>query len=212
MFVYRRVLYKVAHCGDRQRLTEAPHNTRSLIHNLIHTWGYRRCPTAADQWWHDTLYEEHVQLTHAGETPSCNSPQTKPAIMQFRGVYYSFGHTKHIFLCRLYTGCFFPTWPTFQSVVIALSERHSHCDRDLSLSPRIQACWGVQQCLWVSVNPLKPELNPICCLLALLGANHFLHVSRIKVKLLTRRLLMSYIYGAPILDVSRSHTKTHHSR
>jgi len=25
-------------------------------------------------------------------------------------------------------------------------------------------------------------------------------------------LLMSYIYGAPILDVSRSHTTTHHSR
>ena len=61
-------------------------------------------------------------------------------------------------------------------------------------------------------NPLNPELNPICCLLTLLGANHFLHVSRIKFKSLTLRLLMSYIYGAPILDVSRSHTTTHHSR
>ena len=62
-------------------------------------------------------------------------------------------------------------------------------------------------------NPLNAELNPICCLLALLGAHHFLHVSRIRVKSLTFRLLMSYIYiyGAPILDVSRSHT-THHSR
>jgi len=29
---------------------------------------------------------------------------------------------------------------------------------------------------------------------------------------LTLRQLMSYIYGAPILDVSRSHTTTHHSR
>jgi len=56
-------------------------------------------------------------------------------------------------------------------------------------------------------NPLNPELNPICYLLALLGFHHFLHVSRI-----TLRLLMSYIYGAPILDVSRSHTTTHHSR
>ena len=63
-----------------------------------------------------------------------------------------------------------------------------------------------------SINPLKPELNPICYLLALLGAHHLLHVSRIKVKLLTFRLLMSYIYGAPILDVSRSHTTTQHSR
>ena len=61
-------------------------------------------------------------------------------------------------------------------------------------------------------NPLNPELNPICYLLALLGAHHFLHVSRIRVKLLTFRLLMSCIYGAPILDVSRSHTTTQHSR
>ena len=44
------------------------------------------------------------------------------------------------------------------------------------------------------VNPLNPELNPICYLLALFGAHHFLHVSRIRVKLLTFRLLMSYIY------------------
>jgi len=66
----------------------------------------------------------------------------------------------------------------------------------------------------VNVNPLNPELNPICYLLALLGAHNFLHVSRIRVKLLTFRLLMSYIYiyGAPILDVSRSHTTTQHSR
>jgi len=62
------------------------------------------------------------------------------------------------------------------------------------------------------INPLNPELNPICYLLALLGAHHFLHVSRIRVKLLTFRLLMSYIYGALILDVSRSHTTTQHSR
>ena len=67
-----------------------------------------------------------------------------------------------------------------------------------------------------SFNPLNAELNPICYMLALLGAHHFLHVSRIRVKLLILRLLMSYIYiyiyGASILDVSRSHTTTHHSR
>ena len=61
-------------------------------------------------------------------------------------------------------------------------------------------------------NPLSPELNPICYLLALLGAHHLIHVSRIRVRLLTFRLLMSYIYRAPILDVSRSHTTTQHSR
>jgi len=60
-------------------------------------------------------------------------------------------------------------------------------------------------------NPLNAELNPICYLLAL-SAHHFLHVSRIRVKSLTLRLLMSYIYGALILDVSRSHTTTQHSR
>ena len=69
------------------------------------------------------------------------------------------------------------------------------------------------QCVF---NPLNPELNPICYLLALLGAHHFLYVSRLRVKLLTFRLLMSYIYiyiyGAPILDVSRSHTTTQRSR
>jgi len=69
------------------------------------------------------------------------------------------------------------------------------------------------------INHLNPELNPNCYLLTLL-AHHFLHVSRITVKSLTLRLLMSYIYkyiyiyiyGAPILDVSRSHTTTQHSR
>ena len=43
------------------------------------------------------------------------------------------------------------------------------------------------------INPLNPELNPICYLLALL-AHNFLHVSRIRIKSLTTRLLMSYIY------------------
>jgi len=30
------------------------------------------------------------------------------------------------------------------------------------------------------INPLNPELNPICYLLALLGAHYFLHVSKDK--------------------------------
>ena len=47
--------------------------------------------------------------------------------------------------------------------------------------------------LLVRRNPLNAELNPICHLLALLGV-HFLHVSRLRVKSLTLRLLMSYIY------------------
>jgi hypothetical protein len=34
----------------------------------------------------------------------------------------------------------------------------------------------------IHINPLNAELNSICCLLALLGAHRFLHVSRIRVK------------------------------
>jgi len=49
-------------------------------------------------------------------------------------------------------------------------------------------------------NPLNAELNPICHLLALLGVNHFLHVSRIRVKSLTIRLLISYT-GCPRRNV-----------
>jgi len=64
----------------------------------------------------------------------------------------------------------------------------------------------------ININSLNPELNPICYLLALLGAHSFLHVNRIRFKSLTFRRLMSFIYGAPILDVSRSHTTTQHSR
>ena len=79
----------------------------------------------------------------------------------------------------------------------------------------LPAYWRTSECRRHDrVNPLNAELNPICYLLALLGAHHFLHVSRIRVKSLTLKLLMSYIYiyGAPILDVSRSHTTTQHSR
>jgi len=39
-----------------------------------------------------------------------------------------------------------------------------------------------------------------------------LTVKEFKSFVLTLSRLMSYIYGAPILDVSRSHTTTQHSR
>ena len=56
------------------------------------------------------------------------------------------------------------------------------------------------------VNPLKPELNPICYLLALL-AHHFFHVSRIRLKSLTLRLLMSYIYMERLFLMFLDHTQ-----
>ena len=55
-------------------------------------------------------------------------------------------------------------------------------------------------------NPLNPELNPICYLLALL-AHHFLHVSRLRVKSLTFRLLMSYIYMEHLFLMFLDHTQ-----
>jgi len=35
---------------------------------------------------------------------------------------------------------------------------------------------------FLTLNPLNAELNPICHLLALLGAHHILHISRVRVK------------------------------
>jgi hypothetical protein len=55
-------------------------------------------------------------------------------------------------------------------------------------------------------NPLNPELNPICYLQALL-AHHFLHVSRLRDKSLTLRLLMSYIYMECIFLMFLDHTQ-----
>jgi hypothetical protein len=60
--------------------------------------------------------------------------------------------------------------------------------------------------LQVVVNPLRPELNPICFLLALL-AHDFLHVSRIRVKSKTLRLLMSYINMEHLFMMFLDHTQ-----
>jgi hypothetical protein len=43
--------------------------------------------------------------------------------------------------------------------------------------PNSNARWG-----FFFLNPLNAELNPICHVLALLGAHHILHVRRIRVK------------------------------
>ena len=37
--------------------------------------------------------------------------------------------------------------------------------------------------IYLVLNPLNAELNPICHLLALLGAHHILHINRIRVKI-----------------------------
>jgi hypothetical protein len=42
---------------------------------------------------------------------------------------------------------------------------------------------GVKAYNHLPINPLNAKLNPICHLLASLGAHHFLHVSRIRVNI-----------------------------
>jgi len=59
---------------------------------------------------------------------------------------------------------------------------------------------------FIRLNPLNPELNPICHLLALL-THHFLHVSRMRVKSLTLRLLMSYICMEHLFLMFLDHTQ-----
>ena len=58
-----------------------------------------------------------------------------------------------------------------------------------------------------TIPPIKPRKK---------GLKYIHFPSYVRVPFLTLRRLMSYIYiyiyGAPILDVSRSHTTTHHSR
>jgi len=58
------------------------------------------------------------------------------------------------------------------------------------------------------------EMGIVCKFLsdAINGTDQFEYFALNNIIILTLRRLMSYIYGAPILDVSRSHTTTQHSR
>jgi hypothetical protein len=54
-----------------------------------------------------------------------------------------------------------------------------------------------------SLNPLNAELNPICHLLALLGAHHILHVSRIRVNIKRTNIAVGcFVYGRFSVPVS----------
>ena len=49
------------------------------------------------------------------------------------------------------------------------------------------------------INPLNPDLNSICYLLALLGAHHFLHVRRMRVKDTGRSRVMNTQQTIPVV-------------
>ena len=60
-------------------------------------------------------------------------------------------------------------------------------------------------------NPLNAELNPICYLLALLGAHHFLHVSRIRVKITCSFRYGRHICFLRIRVIFAIHMSVHHN-
>jgi len=79
------------------------------------------------------------------------------------------------------------------NVKYSIAEQMVAVEKDVKKKFYIQHCSELIARL-PGINPLNPELNPICCLLALL-AHHSLHVSRISVKSLTlRQTNVIYIY------------------
>src|SRR5215475_1335521 len=59
---------------------------------------------------------------------------------------------------------------------------HSVCVCVSGVPYWVKPCHGIYiVCISWNINPLNPELNSICHLLALLGAHHILHVGRIRV-------------------------------
>ena len=59
--------------------------------------------------------------------------------------------------------------------------------RHSGLAPQ-RILWGCGCRQKIGINPLNAELNPIRHLLALVGARHIVHVSRIRVKRIVRKL------------------------
>ena len=106
-----------------------------------------------------------------------------------RNVFYYFTDLHHIW--RIYCSSLIVR----RSFIIS-ANRHEVRTTCLYIYADMRVCvgdlYGAYSNFGRLINTLNPELNPICCLLALLGAHHFLHVSRIRVKSLTLRLLMSY--------------------
>ena len=105
-----------------------------------------------------------------------------PAFYGTRRFITAFTSTRHLTLSWASSIQSIPPHPTsLRSILTHWGRGHLNC-----LNARYRVFFN-------NFNPLNAELNPISYLLALL-AHHFLHVSRMRVKSLTLRLLMSYIY------------------
>jgi len=76
------------------------------------------------------------------------------------------------------------------------------------LAVDVVLCWA--SCLifqGAHINPLNAELNPVCHLLALLGARHILHISGLRVKDEIYALLRNTRNCSP--SVTASHSQQH---
>ena len=82
--------------------------------------------------------------------------------------------TRSVLLCD----CFTTAGQSFLS-----SQKHCDgtCCRQTSRPTHTRSHYNLVEYQGLFFNPLNAELNPICRLLALLGAHHILHVSRIRV-------------------------------
>jgi len=73
----------------------------------------------------------------------------------------------------------------------------------------VQSYVSDTQALWASLPIVMTAVIKVLFFFDTVNSNVVTAHTALK---LTLRRLMSYIYGAPILDVSRSHTTTQHSR
>ena len=118
----------------------------------------------------DTLMQHRTQISTAGKTQLVMRPETEV----FLGSNYTEYQTAHRSTCSL-------SRHNASRTFTSTSRWHKRNSKGIEPTS-------------IDFNPLKPELNSICYLLALL-AHHFLHVCRIRVKSLTFRRLMSYIWS-----------------
>jgi len=91
-------------------------------------------------------------------------------------------------------------WATFRPKDLKLHLKKKYCQQ-VQIQIRDFSLFFFTECKLPDDGLVKPKH---------VGA--FIVYFNVNFNILTLRRLMSYIYGAPILDVSRSHTTTHHSR
>jgi hypothetical protein len=104
---------------------------------------------------------------------------------------------QHPNLCHGYGKCSNP-----YCLKVAASRDYFHChklkdDSEDKYNNRQRSCANKP------FNPLNAELNPICHLLALLGAHRIIHVSRIRVKGRVKYHLLALLGAHHILHFSR---------